>query len=345
METVEQLRERFNKTVVVDSEEEKQINAIMNPCREKLTEEMKKDKVFGKLFQEFYFGGSYYDKLAVGSNYDYDLNVVFGVPDEAFKVVQDNVDKRTDFMKFHVTDKLDANVSYVVDKDKISAVKMREVLHTAVDRALTRLKNTIILSNGGVVRITRSDSMAVTLHLQHENDNNNIIDLDLVATLRFPITKLPRGLQEEVAKVQEKVGSNVKDCFGVALKTGDTLQVDFPQLDRQIMSNKPALKRAVRLLKAERNEKGGSFNNVKSFMIKTVALHAAVSNPKHEYWQEKFFPTRYQELRKSLQNSLANNSLPSLFFPSVNLMDRIKNSQVKRDVGKYLEKKGCSDKS
>ena len=66
MESIGDLKKRYNVTVVQDEKEEKMVNSIMHPCRERLTKEMQKDDAFGALFQEFHFSGSYYDKLAVG---------------------------------------------------------------------------------------------------------------------------------------------------------------------------------------------------------------------------------------------------------------------------------------
>ena len=66
------------------------------------------------------------------------------------------------------------------------------------------------------------------------------------------------------------------------------------------MGSKPALKMAVRLLKAEKNEIGGPFKKIKSFMIKMVALNCAMTNPDLDHWLEKNLAERYQDLRNSL---------------------------------------------
>ena len=87
METAGDLKERFNETVVPDREREKIVNSIMHPCREIITNEMKKDEAFGTLFQEIHFSGSYFDKLAVGNQYDFDLNMIFNVPEKSYEIV------------------------------------------------------------------------------------------------------------------------------------------------------------------------------------------------------------------------------------------------------------------
>ena len=88
MESAGELKDRFNSAIVLDKEREKLVNSIMHPCREIITEEMKKDKAFGALFQEIHFSGSYFDKLAVGNQYDFDLNIIFNIPVIVFGELQ-----------------------------------------------------------------------------------------------------------------------------------------------------------------------------------------------------------------------------------------------------------------
>ena len=248
------------------------------------------------------------------------------------------------FFKFKVLDgwKDDPKVKLVMEdgEDHISAVKMREILKTALDRALTRLQNTITLKGGEEVSVSRTEGMAVTVCLNPVNGGNYSIDIDLVAVLRFPITKLPSTLKQHLSRIQGLLNTSVDECLGVALPLvqEERLEVDFPQVTRDMMSNKPALKMAIRLLKAERNDIGGPFKKVKSFMIKMVALHCVMDKPDPEFWEEKYLVDRYQELRNRLQQSLETDMLTDIFFPNLNIMNRIKVPQVKSDVARYLDK-------
>ena len=162
--------------------------------------------------------------------------------------------------------------------------------------------------------------------------------------LRFSLTKLPGELQQRVANIQARVGSEEELCLGVALPLvqENKLEVDFPQIARKVLAGRvlagPSVRMAVRLLKQERDRVGGPFKKVKSFMIKTVALHAVLSHPEVEFWAEKHLKDRYREIRNSLQTCLLSDMLPDVFFPTINLMARIKSAEVKRDVGEYLEK-------
>ena len=113
MESTGDLKERFNSSIVQDKEREKMVNSIMHPCREIIVEEMKKDKDFQTLFQEIHFSGSYFDKLAVGNQYDFDLNMIFSIPEEAFEVVEASTGVNdVNFMKFKVVDRDNPRLSW-----------------------------------------------------------------------------------------------------------------------------------------------------------------------------------------------------------------------------------------
>ena len=147
-----------------------------------------------------------------------------------------------------------------------------------------------------------------------------------------------------MATIQARVGSEEEVCLGVALPLvyEDKLEVDFPQIARKVLAGRvlagPSVRMAVRLLKQERDMVGGTFKKVKSFMIKMVALHAVLGHPEVEFWAEKHLKDRYREIRNSLQTCLLSDMLPDVFFPTINLMDRIKKAEVKTAVGEYLEK-------
>ena len=151
MESSRDLKNRYNETVVKDKEEEMMVNRIMHPCREKITEEMKKDEKFKALFQEYHFSGSYYDKLSVGNKYDFDMNMVFGVPETAFEISEVAGDEYVNFLKFFVTDEKDPKIKLIMEQNYVSSRKMRDIMKTALDRALTRLDNIIIIEEVGKV--------------------------------------------------------------------------------------------------------------------------------------------------------------------------------------------------
>ena len=368
MESSAELKERYDQYVAKDSDMEKRVNSILHVCLGAVTEEMKKEEDFGQLFQEFHFSGSYYDKLAVGNiRQEFDINVVFGIPEESYVIRNSNTSNsdpnHSNFLNFEVTSQNNTKTRLIMEQGRVSAAKMKAVLKTSVDRSLTRLKNTVVLESGERVRVTRSEGLPVTLKLNSGSVPD--IDVDLVPVLRsktirhlilfsvllfilrFSLSKLPRDLQYHVATIQGKVGSEEEQCLGVALPEvkdhnrvaiESRLEVDFPQIARRVLAGRPSARMAVKLLKQERDRVGGQFKQVKSFIIKTVALNAVLMNPDPDHWAEKHLGQRHRDIRNSLQSCLLTDRLQDVFFPSVNVMTRIKSMEVKREVGKYLQK-------
>ena len=146
-------------------------------------------------------------------------------------------------------------------------------------------------------------------------------------------------VRERVDWVQARVGGDEQRCLAVALPTvhEGLLEVDFPQVQRQVLdARRVAARMVVRLLKQERDSTGGPFKKIKSFVIKTAAMHAVLHRPNPEEWSERLLAERYYEVRGILQHGLLTDNLADVFFPSINLMKRIKNPDLKIEVGMYL---------
>ena len=334
MESNAELRKRFDEFVVKDAKLEKDVNAAMHTCREVLTKKMKEDEEFGELFQEYHFSGSYYDKLAVGNiRHEYDLNLVFGIPETAYQIRESTKDPN--FMCFEVVDPRNEAVQLVAEEGRISAARMKEILKTALDRALTKLEHTVTV-DGQRVRVTRSDTLPLTLKIVSSSLPS--IEVDLVPVLRANIARLPKRVRDRVAEVQSIVGGDEEHFLAVALPKvhEDLLEVDFPQVQGQVLARRATTRMVVRLLKQERDTVGGPFKSIKSFFIKTAAMHAVLRRPNPTDWSEELLSERYSKVRGILQASLLNDNLPDVFFPSINLMKRIQSPDVKIDVGRYL---------
>ena len=95
---------------------------------------------------------------------------------------------------------------------------------------------------------------------------------------------------------------------------------------------------AIRLLKQERNEKGGPMEKIWSHAIKTAALHEVLKNPDQQHWHEAKLAFRLADIRNSMQKYLSNEKMTDVYFPTVNMMERIKSTNVKAAVAKYLER-------
>eukprot|EP00090_Calanus_glacialis_P016007 TRINITY_DN25115_c0_g1_i1.p1 TRINITY_DN25115_c0_g1~~TRINITY_DN25115_c0_g1_i1.p1 ORF type:complete len:479 (-),score=90.59 TRINITY_DN25115_c0_g1_i1:30-1439(-) len=336
------LKTKFDSLVARDADIEKGYNEILHPCLNGVINEMKNtDSTFCHLYQDIHFSGSYYDKLAVGNlRHEFDLNVIYKVPEEGFEIR--NADKKhAQFMEFSTSDRNAEKFQAIVEDDKISSEKMKSVMKSAADRALTNLGNKITLDNGVEVNVTRTDSLPYTLVLKPTSGRfQNKVEVDLVPAFRVSTSKLPDDVHNHLTSVQNKVGSSVDQFLAIAIPIvhKDKLEVDFPQTSREILKGKASAKMAIRLLKQERNEKGGPMEKIWSHAIKTAALHEVLKNPDQQHWHEAKLPFRLTDIRNSMQKYLSNEKMTDVYFPTVNMMERIKSTNVKAGVAKYLER-------
>ena len=75
------LKSKFDALVSKDADITKGYNHILHSCLDQVISEMRQsDAVFDNLYQGIHYGGSFYDKLAVGNlRQEFDLNVIFRV--------------------------------------------------------------------------------------------------------------------------------------------------------------------------------------------------------------------------------------------------------------------------
>ena len=75
------LKSKFDALVSKDADINKGYNHILHSCLNRVISEMRhNDPVFDRLYKDISYGGSYYDKLAVGNlRQEFDLNVIFKV--------------------------------------------------------------------------------------------------------------------------------------------------------------------------------------------------------------------------------------------------------------------------
>ena len=110
-----------------------------------------------------------------------------------------------------------------------------------------------------------------------------------------------------------------------------------------MMSNRPSLKAAIRLLKFERDQKAGPFAKIWSYALKNAGLWEVYKFPNLDHWSLCNLEDRFFGIRESLADYLEDDKLPDLFFPDLNMMKRIKSVQVKKGTGKYLRRTNPDD--
>ena len=298
---------------------------------------MKKDNNFGNLFRKIHYSGSHFDRLKVGNRQEYDLNILFYTP-EKLRISGGSV-KQPHFMGFNSWDDSEDFDCIINDNYSIDPQKMFMVMQKAADRAMSRMNNSTRVGNVPV-RITRTISKPYTFMLNPTQGRyQDTIEIDMVPAFEIPIDLLPRKTKMWVRLVEERMRVREDYCLALALPTDNTkqLRVDFPQLARKMMANKPSLKAAIRMFKYERDLMGGPFMKIKSYTIKNAGLWEAFKIPSNKWWKLSNMEDWFFRIRNSLANGLLCDEFADLFFPTLNLMKRVK-SEVKEGTGKYLRK-------
>ena len=334
------LKEKFNSLVSKDKYITKGYNEIMHGSLNRILQEMQEtDPRFKKYYTETFYGGSHFDKLAVGNvRHEFDTDLLFRVPEHEYDIIEKG---GSNFMEFSTKNRNTEKFSDLVENDKISSDKMKEILKTAGDRALTRLNNKVSLPNGVNVSVTRRDKLPYTLVMQADSGEfRNKVEVDLVPAIRVSMDKLPPETARNIQSLQKEIGTNEDKFLAVAMPIvrSDKLEVDFARISRQAFKDKPAARMAVRLLKEERNEKGGPMEKIWSHAIKIAAVHEIRNNPNLEHWHEGRMGPRLGDIRRALQKYLENDEMIDPYFPTMNMMKRVKSTNVKQSVAKYLQR-------
>ena len=221
-----------------------------------------------------------------------------------------------------------------------------QVLKAAADKVVVSNGSYhVTLENGVRVNVTRRDKLPYTLLLKPQSGSHRqTVEVDLVPALRVSNAKLPADVRNRLQCIQSKAGTNVDHFLAIAMPvvSKDKLEVDFPRVSRDIFKERPSAKMAIRLMKQERNEKGGSMAKVWSHAIKVAAIHEVLENPERGHWREARLELRFFELRSALQRYLSSGNMTDPYFPEINMMGRIKSQKVKDEVATYLDRSAKS---
>ena len=75
-----------------------------------------------------------------------------------------------------------------------------------------------------------------------------------------------------------------------------------------------------------------------SHAIKVAAIHEVLENPDPGHWHEARLELRFAELRSALGRYLGIGYMADPYFPEINMMDRIKNPNLRQEVATYLSR-------
>jgi len=339
-------REELNeivKTNLSEPKEEQQFyRRLREHCLKNIIKVMREDEVFDDLFVKIHYTGSLFDKLIVAGRKECDLNFILETPDAVR--IKSVSRKQKNFMRFECLDNDDIFDNIIDEDDFLSPVEMNKVLQKSLNVALHRMKYKTSMDFNLPVALSKSIGNVYTLTLTPlKGRYRKPLDIDIVAAIEIQVDWLPWHLRNRIHKIERKSNVCEPRCLAVALPFLDEsrLQVDFPQLARKMMAGKPSVKQTVRLLKYERDEPGSPafYSALPSFSIKMAALHEVHKSSKNpDFWSLGQLAHRFFDIRGSVSRYLLEDELPDLFFPSINVLDRMKDARAKVKLGQHLRK-------
>ena len=266
---------------------------------------------------------SYFDGLALGSS-DFDLNIIFKSKNLDIKIINlGRNDPLTNFGHLHVItpeenlSKAEKNIlKYFDGRLCVSPDKIFQVLLAAVDKSLSDK----IQYKGKTYELSRSVFNPVVLSVKE--GGNLVFEIDLVPAFRMDIDNFPvrSATKENLLSFCKNFDIELRTFLAIALRNVDNIEgrfeIDFHDLERDIMHKKECAKKVIRLLKHLRNETGGQAKKIKSFIIKVVVMKEILRRPEN-YWNNKNLEICFIDCLEALKDGLKEKSITDIFYPKV----------------------------
>jgi len=226
------------------------------------------------------------------------------------------------------------------NENEISPKDDFDFLKSTVDRALTAINHEFRYKRQ-IFRVTRHEFAPVTLKVVSIN-GQDFFEVDLVPAMYLNFNVLPRKIAEHVEKIVSKfnVNSYKSKFMAISLHKADKekYELDFHDFERIILHGRGCKKKVIKLLKYLRDKMGGNYQKLWSHLLKTVVMHQVLVTPAR-YWKEENLPNCFIDCMKKLLKGLDSYVITDLFFPQVNLVDRIKKDEVIENIVKNIQRK------
>lgn len=336
---VEAIFQKINRNYIRMKKKEKKKNtAIVFQVLENLITLLKRsDKLFDTLKPKLDFLGSYFDGLRVGCPNEYDINVILKFPVNYKKIKLDStqccydytsVIMPSEFRRLLKTGKESKTEFFQTQlwcnkEYKLSLIKFQAWMHSIVDKVLSRMptkdgKRVLIINKVEYRIFKKKSGPAITLTIMKED--NSVIDVDLVPTLKFKLPQMPINSKVCFNKVQE---TNINTYFVVPKPNGDEFswRLSFPFQERYYIKYKNNLKSALRIIKYFRDMQ--DFTKLCSYMIKTLFLWEC-ANSDDMYWTNSSLSNLVFNMLFKLKHCLANREIKNFWCPDHNIIEKIK---------------------
>ncbi|XP_017121431.1 uncharacterized protein LOC108142224 [Drosophila elegans] len=319
------LKTILNRLLISEEDRREYTNdalCIQNQVIEKLKNA---DSTFIKAFDGLSLGGSYLDRVKLGTPDEFDLHLKLKFPFQITPVANEK-----GFVYLRAANGYEQFVSYC---GYISRDKLQSWLRTVFNRVFGAYNYLDVTSSSSdrVYRVKyRLDGQGCA-HSIEAKCGNRIIEFDIVPAFEFVESQWPWPLSD--LKVSKKERGNYSWLAVPQRKWGSddnrTFLVCAPQWEREYMKRQDNLKNVLRLMKGLRDKQNPDRPNaglphLTSYMIKTVILQEL---PKIN-WQEDE-GTLLLKMWNCLVNYLDAGQLAFFWADDKNVFDRMRNDQLR----------------
>lgn len=276
------------KIITLCDDEVKRNNVILRGIVEQVIAALKKNsELFRTIYNELFYGGSFYDGLKVGKPEEFDLDLLLCLP-SSIQATLIPVPEVPGFVKCMVNDS--KGISEIVDDTSscLTTTKVLSWMEGLITKAMDEFEQSgtqhkILVNNETYLTHVSKSGPAFTLKINGNINSKPIqLDVDLVPCFVFDDSKWPSGNFEKnttkekkffIVPKQPKIDSkNVKQYW----------RMSFQKQERLIMSGNKNVKPAVKLIKKLRDK--FQQNMISSYFIKTMFLWEVKKRPK-PFWE------------------------------------------------------------
>ena len=278
------------------------------------------DSLFGILYSNIYYGGSYYDGLRITEATEFDLDLILRMPCRG-KVMRlqlgNGLTIPYGFAKFYckswpanmiTSTRMKENEKKLFlkffEEDVFLPVRVRDWFRKVVDKTVRYYEHYPFYLWQNKVTIQRYNwrpySPAATLKIKVANDLE--VDIDLVPVFTY---------EEMMLVPKTHPGEEYQKVW----------RLSFPSVEREQLKDQSCAKKVIRQLKWIRDN-FKDWDWVSSYYLKTAVMLEIEKDGGH--WPDKQFGEKLEEMLKDLQECFKNGYLPSLHDNRLNLLHHIK---------------------
>ncbi|XP_066254518.1 cyclic GMP-AMP synthase-like receptor [Euwallacea similis] len=354
------------KFIALPQKEKRRNNIILNKIISEIVGKMKQTSpLFTALFKGKYHGGSYYDKLKVGNPNEYDLDLIFSLPEMVNPVL--NCSDRPGFVQVQVKDyekifqgsaeeeaKFEELKTLLASNFFLSTTKVqswfervfnkvynnfpKEGKKTYLDVTLNPLKLDVIKIYIKMIKVGPAFTLKIT---GKEMDDSDIqLDIDLVPCFQFDGN---RHWPKESSGYRTNPFSAKSSFLVVPKKPKDKTmnksllerywRLSFQEQERELIGNdKNVLKPSLKILKKLRDR---NKDYIPSYFIKTIFLWS-VDEKRAEFWKQ---PMSFMIIcmLKTYEKHIRERTIPYYWNKKFNLIESLNESST-QGMANWLKK-------